>query len=95
MELFAEPHDPHRLKLVVKDTGLGIKPEDVGRLFKEFEQIESDATRHQEGTGLGLALTRRIVHLLGGKIDVKSEIGKGSLLHHRPCPWSARKLINI
>jgi len=78
VELFAESHDPHRLKLVVKDTGLGIKPEDVRRLFKEFEQIESDATRHQEGTGLGLALTRRIVKLLGGKIDVKSEIGKGS-----------------
>jgi signal transduction histidine kinase len=78
VKLSAEPRDPHRFKLVVKDTGIGIKPEDLGRLFKEFEQLESDVTRRQEGTGLGLALTRRIVELLGGKIDVESEIGRGS-----------------
>jgi signal transduction histidine kinase len=78
VQLFAEPRDPHRFKLVVKDTGIGIKPEDLGRLFKEFEQLESDVRRRQEGTGLGLALTRRIVELLGGKIDVESEIDKGS-----------------
>jgi signal transduction histidine kinase len=78
VKLFAEPSDPHRFKLMVKDTGIGIKTEDVGRLFKEFEQLESDVTRRQEGTGLGLALTRRIVELLGGKIGVESEIGNGS-----------------
>jgi signal transduction histidine kinase len=61
VELFAEPNAPHRFKLVFKDTGIGIKAEDVGRLFKEFEQLDSSASRHHEGTGLGLALTRRIV----------------------------------
>jgi signal transduction histidine kinase len=78
VELFAEPHDPHRFQLVVKDSGIGIKSEDFGRLFKEFEQLESQATRQQEGTGLGLALTRKIVELQGGEITVKSEIGIGS-----------------
>jgi signal transduction histidine kinase len=78
VELFAEPHDPHRFQLVVKDSGIGIKSEDFGRLFKEFEQLESEATRQQEGTGLGLALTRKIVELQGGEISVKSEIGIGS-----------------
>jgi PAS domain S-box-containing protein len=78
VKLFAEPREPHRFKLVVKDTGIGIKPEDLGRLFKEFEQLESDVGQRQEGTGLGLALTWKIVELLGGKIDVESEIGKGS-----------------
>jgi signal transduction histidine kinase len=78
VELFAESHDPHRFQLVVKDSGIGIKSEDFGRLFKEFEQLESQATRQQEGTGLGLALTRKIVELQGGEITVKSEIGIGS-----------------
>jgi PAS domain S-box-containing protein len=66
-----------RFRLVVADTGIGIKPEDVKRLFKEFEQINSGQRRGQ-GTGLGLALTRRIVELQSGTIDVESEFGKGT-----------------
>lgn len=78
VEIRAAMHDPHRFKLVVQDTGIGIKTEDFGRLFKEFEQLESGATRRYEGTGLGLALTRKIVEAQGGEISVESEVGKGS-----------------
>ena len=73
-----EPYDTDRVKLVVSDNGIGIKAEDVGRLFKEFDQLESGASRRHEGTGLGLALTRKIVELQGGNISVDSQLGKGS-----------------
>jgi signal transduction histidine kinase len=66
------------VKLVVYDTGIGIKEEDIGRLFKEFEQLESGPSRPYEGTGLGLALARKIVELQGGTIGVQSKVGKGS-----------------
>jgi PAS domain S-box-containing protein len=78
VKVLAGPHDSNCFKLVVKDTGIGIKPEDIGRLFKEFEQLKSGASRRHEGTGLGLALTRKIVELQGGTITVESEEGKGS-----------------
>jgi signal transduction histidine kinase len=78
VELFIEPHEPHRFQLVVRDSGIGIKAEDVRRLFKEFEQLESEPMHQQEGTGLGLALTRRIVELQGGEITVESEVGTGT-----------------
>jgi two-component system sensor histidine kinase/response regulator len=61
----------------VKDTGVGIKAEDLPRLFRPFEQLEA-GLRKTEGTGLGLALTRRLVEAHGGKIEVESEPGKGS-----------------
>jgi two-component system sensor histidine kinase/response regulator len=78
VEIFATPCHMHHFKLVVRDTGIGIKLEDVQRLFREFEQLESGATRGYEGTGLGLALTRKIVEFQGGEISVESEVGKGS-----------------
>ena len=62
----------------VTDTGIGIAPEDQAAVFDEFRQVGSDHARKQEGTGLGLALTRRFVELHGGKIEVQSELGKGS-----------------
>src|SRR4030095_2290655 len=62
----------------VKDTGAGIAPEDQASLFEEFRQVGRDSASKQEGTGLGLALTRRFVELHGGKIRVESEPGKGS-----------------
>jgi len=74
----AETYDAHRFKLVVRDTGIGIKSEDMPRLFQEFEQLESRNTRRYEGTGLGLALTKRFVELQGGTISVDSEFGRGS-----------------
>jgi PAS domain S-box-containing protein len=67
-----------RLKIEIKDTGIGIKKEDFDRLFKEFEQLDSSIARLYEGTGLGLALTKKIVDLQNGTISVESESGKGS-----------------
>lgn len=66
------------LEICVADTGIGIKTEDLPRLFHEFTQLESGYTKKHEGTGLGLALTKRLVELHGGKIGVTSEFGKGS-----------------
>jgi len=64
--------------LSVQDTGIGIKPENLGRLFKRFEQIDQGSGRRYQGTGLGLALTRKIVEMQGGRISVASEFGKGT-----------------
>jgi len=77
VEVVTEKIDENRFRLVVADTGIGIKPEDLKRLFKEFEQINPGQRRGQ-GTGLGLALTRRIVELQSGTIDVESQFGKGT-----------------
>jgi PAS domain S-box-containing protein len=62
----------------VSDTGIGIAPGDLLCIFDEFRQVDSSLTRKHEGTGLGLALTRRLVELHGGEITVESEFGKGS-----------------
>ena len=78
VEILAANDGAHRFKLVVKDTGIGIKSEDMPRLFREFEQLESGMSRRFEGTGLGLALTRKLLELQGGTISVESEVGKGS-----------------
>jgi signal transduction histidine kinase len=78
VELHVAMHDETRFELSVQDNGIGIKKEDFRRLFKEFEQMESGAARRYEGTGLGLALTRKIVESQGGEIGVESEVGKGT-----------------
>jgi signal transduction histidine kinase len=67
-----------QLQLQVKDCGIGIKKEDLPRIFREFEQLESGAARRFPGTGLGLALTKKIIELHNGSISVQSEFGKGS-----------------
>ena len=66
------------LCISVADTGIGIKSEDMDKLFKAFKQIDNEYTRKHEGTGLGLVLTKKLVELHGGKIFVESEFGKGS-----------------
>jgi PAS domain S-box-containing protein len=63
----------------VADTGIGIRRDDLPKLFREFERLETSATRHYEGTGLGLALTKKLVERQGGSIRVESEYGKGSI----------------
>ena len=70
----AQPNDSagEWLELRVTDTGTGIAPEDLPRLFQEFVQLETTATKRQEGTGLGLALTKRLVELHGGQISAES-----------------------
>ncbi len=73
-------HGDSVLQIAVTDTGIGIKANDQERVFKEFEQVDSSYGRQQQGTGLGLALTKRLVEMHGGKIRVESEgvEGKGS-----------------
>jgi|GEM_PF-1569495 len=66
------------ITVTVKDTGIGIKSEDLSRLFQPFQQIDATLTKKQDGTGLGLYLCQKLVTLLGGKIRAKSEYGKGS-----------------
>ena len=74
----AEPSDG-ALRLEVEDTGIGIAAEDIGRLFSEFQQLDEGAAKQHSGTGLGLALTKRLVEAQGGTVGVKSTPGKGSL----------------
>jgi two-component system sensor histidine kinase/response regulator len=66
------------IEIRVEDTGIGIKAEDFPKLFKEFSQLDSVYDKEYEGTGLGLALTKKLVELHGGHIGVTSEFGKGS-----------------
>jgi len=65
-------------EVAVIDTGVGIAPEDHEAVFEEFRQVGSDYAKKHEGTGLGLTLSRRFVELHGGKIWVKSELGRGA-----------------
>ena len=62
----------------VSDTGIGMTPEQLGRLFEEFSQADATTTRQFGGTGLGLAITRKLSHLMGGDVSATSEQGKGS-----------------
>jgi signal transduction histidine kinase/CheY-like chemotaxis protein len=70
--------DSPRLALDVIDTGIGIAPEYLGRIFAPFTQADQSITRRFGGTGLGLAISRQIAELLGGNVTVKSEVGRGS-----------------
>ncbi|XDD51617.1 PAS domain S-box protein [Leptospira sp. WS92.C1] len=70
--------DENQIQLSVVDTGIGIRKENLEKLFLEFQQIDSGTDRRYQGTGLGLALTRRIVERLGGQIFVESEFNQGS-----------------
>jgi signal transduction histidine kinase len=67
-----------KAQVSVSDTGIGIKEEDIGRLFKEFEQIDRGVSRQYGGTGLGLVISKKLIELHGGSIWVKSKYGEGS-----------------
>ncbi|PYS53209.1 MAG: hypothetical protein DMF68_00165, partial [Acidobacteria bacterium] len=66
------------VRVSVSDTGVGISPEDIDRLFDKYEQARSRATRGEKGTGLGLYITKQLVELHGSEIKVESEVGRGS-----------------
>jgi hypothetical protein len=62
----------------VKDTGIGIKAEDIEKLFHAFERIEEERNRSIEGTGLGMNITQRLLELMGSRLEVESRYGEGS-----------------
>ena len=67
-----------QLFMSVKDTGIGIKEEDMGRLFDSFQRVDESRNRNVEGTGLGLSITMRLLNLMGSRLEVKSTYGEGS-----------------
>ncbi|MBR2208181.1 MAG: response regulator [Synergistaceae bacterium] len=73
------PGDMLSLKFSVKDTGIGIKSEDIDKLFKRFERLDLQHNSTIEGSGLGLSITQRLCEMMGGSITVESEYGKGSI----------------
>lgn len=70
--------DMVNLNISIEDSGQGIKPEDLDKLFGSFQQVDTKKNRNKEGTGLGLAISKQLVETMGGQIGVRSEYGKGS-----------------
>jgi signal transduction histidine kinase/DNA-binding response OmpR family regulator len=68
----------NRIAIAVEDTGIGMSPKQLGRLFQEFSQADSTTTRRYGGTGLGLVISQRFCQMMGGDITVESELGRGS-----------------
>ena len=77
----ALPEGPAHLRIEVQDTGIGIAAADLPRLFVEFQQLDAGSTKQHPGTGLGLALTRRLVQAQGGSVGVRSTPGMGSTFY--------------
>ena len=78
VRVFAYCDKQGNLLLQVSDSGMGIARDDIPKLFVEFQQLDSSATRRHGGTGLGLALTKKIIEFLGGRIEVSSTLQQGS-----------------
>ena len=81
------------LIISVQDTGRGIKAEDINKLFTKFERLDIERNTTAEGTGLGLAITKSLVEMMGGKINVQSQFGQGSIFMVQ-LPQKISKLIN-
>jgi signal transduction histidine kinase/CheY-like chemotaxis protein len=73
--------DRESVVFAVSDTGIGIAPEDIGRIFDEFQQVDGGTRRSHEGAGLGLAISKRFVELHKGRIGVESKVGQGSTFY--------------
>ena len=78
VEPIVTKHDTIKIRFSVKDTGIGIKHEDIEKLFSAFERIEEKRNRTIEGTGLGMNITQRLLEMMGTKLRVESVYGKGS-----------------
>jgi protein-histidine pros-kinase len=78
VEILARSEDASHFRIDVSDSGIGIHEEDICRLFSEFRQLDASAAKKQQGTGLGLALTKRLVEAQLGRVGVRSVWGKGS-----------------
>ena len=94
--------DTGRLIISVTDTGIGIKKEDIPKLFHSFEQVDMRKNRGVEGTGLGLSISKLLVESMGGSINVESEYGRGStfsfdivqkVIDARPCEYNKNKKV--
>ena len=75
------PEDTLSFRIEVEDTGIGIRPENMSRLFVEFEQLDASRGKHFQGTGLGLALARKLAEAQGGRAGANSTFGKGSCFY--------------
>jgi two-component system sensor histidine kinase/response regulator len=78
VNLVKETSDEVQLKFFVRDTGIGLSTEQLGKLFQSFQQADSSTSRKYGGTGLGLVIAKQLAKLMGGEVGVESELGKGS-----------------
>jgi PAS domain S-box-containing protein len=81
VSVHAMAQGPDHFRIEVHDTGIGISQENLSRLFVEFQQLDAGYSKQHQGTGLGLALTRRLVEAQGGSVGVRSVVGEGSVFH--------------
>ncbi len=72
---------PHGIRLDVRDTGIGIPPDRMDRLFRSFSQVDASTTRRYGGTGLGLVISKRLCEMMGGQVWAESTVGRGSTFH--------------
>ena len=77
------PKDSIEIYVIVKDTGIGIRDEDIPKLFHAFQRMDSTVRSKEDRTGLGLAITQRLIEMMGGKLEVQSVYGKGSAFSFR------------
>jgi PAS domain S-box-containing protein len=94
VERVTEDDDRVRLRFLVRDTGIGISPDQMKNLFQSHAQADASTARRYGGTGLGLAISRELVTLMGGAVDVKSEPGEGSTFSFE-VPFDKQPIITV